>query len=272
MFKAFGIHCATGSRVNYDLIDAYNVVYNFRFAAYSTRLLLRGYAVEGVADAVTFGPAFWPTSRFSRVVADYERALIVGSFDLDVTAGMIPVEGIGMISSFTEASKSVRESGNGGAIIVFGKNRDLGTNGGSTFIEFEEDGVTPSIFANMQAETVGISLADIDKARIIQAFAKLRTAYAGNETTGYSNDDIIVAELMQGFAVPLEHERRPWLLDSKRVPIGFNERYATDSGSLDQSVTQGRVFATLSVNLPVLETGGMIIYTVEVLPERIYER
>lgn len=119
---------------------------------------------------------------------------------------------------------------------------------------------------------MSVTLADIDKARTTQAFAKLRTAYAGNDSTGFDNDNTIVALLMQGISVPPDQFKRPWLLDSARVPVGFAERFATDAANLDQSVTLGRASAKLSLNVPRQDVGGVVIFTVEVLPERVDER
>ena len=124
----------------------------------------------------------------------------------------------------------------------------------------------------MGGQAVTVSLADIDKARTTQAFAKLRTAYAGNDTTGFDNDDTLVSMLMQGLPVAEDDFKRPWLLDSQRVPVGFAERFATDAANLDQSVTLGRASAVLSLNVPALPEGGVIVFTIEVLPERVDER
>jgi len=77
---------------------------------------------------------------------------------------------------------------------------------------------------------------------------------------------------MQGIALEPDDFKRPWLLDSDRVSIGFAERFATDGPNLDASVTLGRASATLSLNVPQQDVSGMIIFTVEVLPERIDER
>ena len=130
----------------------------------------------------------------------------------------------------------------------------------------------PQIYAEMGGETVNISLADFDKARTTQAFAKMRASYAGMDYTGYENDDAMISLLMQGLDVPSDAFARPWLLDSQRVPVGFAERFATDAANLDQSVTVGRASATLSLNVPRQDVGGVIVFTVEVLPERVDER
>ena len=74
MFKTLGLHAVPNVALNTDLIDAFQLVYNFRLAAHSSRLPRRLYAAEDVAEATKLPPAFWPSSRFSRVVPDYERA------------------------------------------------------------------------------------------------------------------------------------------------------------------------------------------------------
>ena len=273
--KTLGLHRISGSGVdtqpNTDLIDAFNLVYNFRLAAHSSRLERRPYAVEDIAAASTLPPAFWPSSRLSRVVPDYERALVVGSLDLDVIAGRVPISGLylpngGPSGTYRSQNADIREK----KLDQSGVDSPTATRGGPLFAA--ADDIYRDIFADMAGQSIGISLADIDKARTSQAFAKLRTAYAGNDSTGFDNDDTIVALLMQGIPVPPDQFKRPWLLDSRRVPVGFAERFATDAENLDQSVTLGRASAQLSLNVPAQDVGGVIIFTVEVLPERIDER
>ena len=273
--KTLGLHVGNVLPINSDLIDAFNLVYNFRLAAHSSRLLRRPYAAENIAQSLTLPPAFWPSSRLARVVPDYERALVVGSLDLDVIAGQLPVSGIGVAfdGSTWDTNVSARETGKN-TISLYSSGARFGENYAGRFLAVKRAGQEhfPAIFAEMAGQSIGITLADIDKARTTQAFAKLRTAYAGNDATGFDNDDSLVALLMQGLNVPEDEFKRPWLLDSKRVPIGFAERFATDAANLDQSVTLGRASAQLSLNVPQLDMGGMIIITVEVLPERVDER
>lgn len=279
--KTLGLHRISGTgsdtHPNSDLIDAFNLVYNFRLAAHSSRLERRPYAVENIEVASTLPPAFWPSSRLSRVVPDYERALIVGSLDLDVISGRLPIANLYRHDNNVVTGGSIAVFGspvrdNDGNPISHAPNRKGAILYGADMAAGGSNAITRQIFAEMQGQSVGISLADIDKARTTQAFAKLRTAYAGNDSTGFDNDDTIVALLMQGIPVPPDQFKRPWLLDSKRVPVGFAERFATDAANLDQSVTLGRASAQLSLNVPAQDVGGVIIFTVEVLPERIDER
>lgn len=275
-FKSLGIHLPAGATINSDLIDAFNLIWNFRAAAHSSRLTRRQYASESIANSTTLPPAFWPSGRFAMVVPDYEAALVQGSLDLDVLAGRLPIEGLGF-SGTTVA-------GTGGGTVrqtspiandTAGSNEWVRTDNAAVYIRADGTalaGNKPNVVAQMSGQQVSITLNDIDKARLTQAYAKLHAAYAGNDATGFDNEDTLVALLMQGINPGAENFKRPILLDSARVPVGFAERFATDSANLDVSVVEGRCQATLNINTPRVEVGGVIIYTVEVLPERLDER
>lgn len=250
LFTTMGIHLVSGEPVNLDYVDAFNLVYNFRLAEHSSKLPRRSYYAEDAAGSVTLPPAFWPRSRMHSVVPDYERALVVGQLDLDVTAGQIPVRA----ATAGAGDRNVYRDAATGNIYL---------NGGSA---------SDALYADMAGEVVPTSLADIDKARTTQAFAKLLANYAGVDHSGFNNDDVIISELMQGYKVEDDLYNRPWLLDSKTVSFGMLERHATDAANLDDSVSTGTAQAVLSINLPRNEYGGVIVYTVEVMPELLTER
>jgi hypothetical protein len=274
-FKTLGIHVVAGEPVHTDLIDAFTLIYNFRTAAHSSRLPLREYAEESYANSTALPRAFWPSSIFSGVVPDYERALIVGNLDLDVIAGVMPVRNL-QVRDIADGLVNTRlvntNSSTTGAFDV-----SVGAAGSSYPRALHVKGSgnaagnVQNIYADMAGQTFGVSLADIEKARVTQSFAKLRAAYAGNDSTGFNNDDAIIATLMSGMQVPEDQFNRPWLLDSKRVPVGFGERFATDAANLDVSVVQGRTQVSLSLNVPKQDSGGVIVVTAELLPDRLYE-
>jgi len=266
-FKTLGIHVPAGATINTDLIDSFAVMYNFRLAAHSSRLTRRQYASESIANSTVLPPAFWPSSRFAHVVPDYEAALVQGSLDLDVLAGTLPISNLWFDSTATNTSdkKPMNADGTLGAIVASKVTRTiLAANVGTNEV------TEPTV--SMSGQTFSVTLNDIDKARITQAYSKLHAAYAGNDATGFDNDDTLVALLMQGIDPGAEAFKRPWLLDSKRVPVNFSERFATDATNLDASVTTGRGSVALRLNVPKTDVGGYVIYTVEVLPERLDER
>lgn len=265
-FETLGLHIPTGATINTDLIDAFNVIYNFRLAAVSSRLARRAYASEDIDEATTLPPAFWPSQRFGHVVPDYEAALVQGALDLDVLAGSMPLQNV-----FTENNYGTQNVGEMNADGTFAAR----SSASNVILRGKRVGATDAIeplHVTMAGQTIGVTLNDVDKARIRQAYAKLHAAYAGNDATGFDNDSTLVALLMMGLDPGAENFKRPWLLDSKQVPIGFAERFATDAANLDESVTVGRAQAKLALNVPKLDAGGVVIYTVEVLPERIDER
>lgn len=273
-FEALGISLVASTAINTDYVDAYNLVMNFRLAAYSSKATRYDYYLEDAVTSLQLKPAFWPRNRMHNIVPDYEQALVKGSLDLDVVAGQVPVSGIGNTTGtgdFGNGPQTLRYTG--GTTESLGSG-ELGFTSNASDFAIKEDGTTgfPAIYAEMAGETIGTSLADIDKARTTQAFAKAQAAMAGNNYSGFNNDDVIISELMQGFVVPEELFNRPFLLDNKTVVFGMNERHATDAANLDDSVTTGRASATLSINIPKANYGGVMMVTVEVMPERLFER
>jgi len=243
---ALGVHAVVGDNINTDYVDAYNLVQNFRLAAHSSKMTRYNYASEN-ADAWDLKPAFWPRSRFHEIVPDYEQALVTGSLELDVTAGQIP-----LATDYTGASpENVKAESE---ILTIGNQAGK------------------EIWAEMTGLQIPTSLADIDKARTTNAFAKVRASYAGTNYSGFNNDDVVISDLMQGYHVPAEMFNRPWLLDSKTVVFGTQERHATDAANLDASSSTGFASFPLSINVPRQDFGAILIATVEIMPERLFER
>lgn len=273
-FKTLGIHLRPNVPINTDLIDAFCVVYNFRLASISDALKTERmpYAMQDIAGATKLPPAPWPNNDFMGVVADYERALVVGALDLDVLAGSLPVTGWAPVATATNNSGPVTVKKANGTTETWAHATNSNSSGGNSNYGRLTAALTPDLRAELTGQKLAVTLADIDKARTAQAFAKLRNAYAGTEFTGYDNDDTIVSLLMRGIAVPPDEFKRPWLLDSQTVAVNYTERMATDGPNLDDSVTTGYTSIRLATNVPKQDVGGVIIYTVEVLPERLHER
>lgn len=254
--KTLGI-ISGGRPVNTALIDAFIQVYNFRLAAHSSKLARHDYASEDLPASLGRKRAFWPSGPNSAIVADYEAALINGALDLDLVAGRIP------ISSYHRLD---------GTVTHDGPTAPGASPASTTMTEIDDVWHFEDIIAEMAGQRIVTTLADIERARQTQTFAKYRSTLAGSDVSGFDNDDAIVADLMQGFKIDIGLERRPWLLDSKMGIVGLQERNATDGASLDQSVTVGQSEARLSLNVPKTQSGGYVVYTVEVMPERIWVR
>lgn len=251
--------------VNTNAIDAFWQVYNFRLAAHSERLPLAKYASEDLTEALALPRAFWPSTRITRMVPDYDADLLVGAMDLDVTAGQMPVSGISRVGG-NVANANANITPGAGFVNIY---RDGGSNG-LTF-DINSGGIS-SIFAEMSGQTIVSSLADLDRARDTKSFARMYDAMRGANTSGFNNEDTLMALMMQGLSVPQEQFKRSWMLSSTRVPFLMNERHATDGASLSDSVSVGGVRVSLPINVPMNMSGGYIIVTGEILPERVDER
>lgn len=274
LIKAVGLHLAASTAVNTDYIDAFNLVYNFRLAAHSKNLTRRDYYQEDAATSVTLPPAFWPSNAFGHIIPDYETALVKGSLELDMIAGRLPVSGLGHEGqTYGQVNSTVYETDGTGSTTY--ANSFLADNSPNNVLKIEEDPNNsgfPGIYAELAGQTIPTSLIDIDKARTTQAFAKLRSSYQGADGSGFRPDDALIGHMMQGLSVPPELYNKPWMLDSQIVTFGLVERHATDAANLDDSSTTGEAEAVLALNVPKSETGGIVVYTVEVFPERYHER
>lgn len=266
--RATGLTVEASETTNTDYVDAYILVQNFRLAAHSSKMTRYDYYQENNTTALQLKPAFWPRNRFHSVVADYEQALVVGSMDLDVSAGQVPVSGVGMSATI---------SGPGTYSVVWSDGADLtpdstGDAIQSTNFLMQTDGTKPQVFAEMAGQTVTTTLASLDMARKQQSFAKAIAAMDGNQYSGFNNDDVLILDLMNGFTVPKELLNRPWLLDNKTGVFGMRERHATDAANLDDSVTVGNLTLSTSINVPKAAYGGIIFSTFEFMPERLFPR
>lgn len=274
-----------GAYINDMIFDAYSMVWNFRAQAHSNRIPLRDTFLANTALATVFARAFWPQNRFSRVVPDYEQALVVGDLALDVVAGQLPVMNMWRRNSGTAADLTNVSAQDvvttRASLIELGYVNTATTPHTQDLLRVQGSRASPAdpavntltdVYAEMAGNTFNVTLADIDKARQTQAFAKYRTSLHGNNPTGYINDDAIMAELMQGFSVPWDEYDRPVLIGSQMSRFQMMERPATDGPSLDLSTSRGRVQGRIPVNVPQNDIGGVVIVTLEVLPERIYER
>jgi hypothetical protein len=273
-FTVLGLHLVASTAINTDYIDAYNLVQNFRLAAHSSKMTRYDYYSENATTSLELKPAFWPRNRMHNIVPDYEQALVKGSLDLDVAVGKVPVTGIGTTgTTFPDSSATSYEtSGTASVSYTSAQIIDGAVNGRLTVEEDPDNSGFPGIFAELADNTVTVSLMDIDKARTTNAFARRVAQMEGSNFSGFNNDDVLMAELMQGFTVPNELLNRPWLIDSQTVVFGMNERHATDAANLDDSVVTGQAQVSIAYNVPTANYGGIGMVTVEVMPERLYER
>jgi hypothetical protein len=244
-YDIMGIHLPKTGEINSSYVQAYNCVVNHRRKARSPQLALRNEFDHRLAEC------FWPTAGMTRIVAAYDDKLIAGEVKLRDLTFKAPV-GVDTFPGTDTGMRIVDNSGGDGTLGGM-LNASLGGN--------------QQVWAELTTgSNATMNLADIDQARKTAAFAKLRTLYSGQ------TDDYIIDMLMQGLSVPLEMMKDPMLVGRSEGTFNFNQRYATDAANLDASATRGLLSLNHRVSVPQTTTGGILVTTLEIAPERVWER
>lgn len=250
IYDALGIHYSPTLVVtNTDLVESYNAMVNWRRRAVSKALSQVDILSKELA------PAFWDSWKFDLIKPTFDAAMMEGSVPLNVDEG-------------TSGMVKVGPEGNAGSTPGLARNTDLTLRANSTdfFVARDADGTTNNMQVKLADGAFSISLANIATATQTRRMAQLRERYSGIP------DEYLIDMLMQGLRVPPEDFREPVLLSRATAVIGQVERYATDGASLDQSVTRGIAQLSLPINTPAIETGGIVLVTIEIVPEQLYER
>lgn len=237
------------------------MIWNFRAKNRSKSLTLRGEYDTSLATA------FWQHDAFRHIVPDFDQAVVDGQVALNVANARMPVRGLFMNPADTG---SVDATFNGykdaGGASPTGK---LIRTVDGTFMAAAKSGsagtALPDVWAELQANGITVSLANIDLAKKTQAFAELRKQYGGH-------DDYIIDLFMSGLTVPEQTWRQPILLAEKNTIFGMAKRYATDAGNLTDSVVNGATFVDLKLRTPQVPCGGVVMIVAEITPEQFFER
>lgn len=264
LYKQAGMHGNEGDQVNAFNRVAYNLTWNHRAKQKSIKLWETS---KRELDDMTLAPAFWNHSQFRHTVPDFDQAMIDGEVALNVVSSRLPIKGIGVRGTpYTGVAGLNKESD--GLVVEYGPKvyvAESGTSFGGITIDADADGF-PDIYAEMEENGITVSLAGLEEARKLQAFAKLRTQFEGHD------DDYIIDMLMQGLAIPDQWLKQPFQIADVTVPFTQGKRYATDSGNLDDSATSGFARAGIRLRVPRIETGAVVVVMMEILPEQLWER
>ena len=252
--KAMGIHAANGATINTLVEETYNTIWNYRAQARSAKLAPR------LKSDTTLARAFWKNPEMAHIVPDFDQAMIDGEVELNLT-GLLPVYGIGHDNSPNYTHHSARHVGGDHAGKQMYSAQDA--------IYLKEDPDNPGyplVQADLQEAAVNLSLSNIEMAKKSAWFARIRKKMAGLD------DDAIIDLLMEGIRVPDAQLSQPILLDRRSTLVGYNERYATDAANLDVSRTNGMTELAMRWRTPHMNTGGVIMITLEIVPEQLNER
>jgi hypothetical protein len=262
IFKSIGIHAKNGTMLNSSLIEAYNVMVNYRRKARSTKLPLR------LETETALAACFWKNSVMSGIVPDFDAAAMDAEVPLQFSESRLPVSGLGVTGSLWQSNTTYKMTdGTSHTANTTAKRVWSGNNGNSLAITENPDNPGfPAVFAEMDSAGITVSLANIELAKKTAAFAQLRKRYSGHD------DDFIVDLLMSAIRVPNEELSHPILLDRQSTVIGYTKRRATDGANLDKAVTTGLSYIDLNMRTPAMNTGGILLVTCEIVPEQMWER
>lgn len=255
-YGTMGIHHGAAD-MNNSYVQAYNAIVNHRRKARSKSLAVRNEFEHDLAEA------FWPNEGNSHIMADFDQKLIDGEVALNKLEFKAPVRAD---AQYHVGPNSVTAATAGG----FGSDTAQTKMPVSGYVDkgdfFEFDGIWAELTSTSEYGSATISLADIEQARKTAAFARLRAAYDGID------DEWIIDLLMQGITVPNEMMKQPMLIGQSTGMFGFAQRFATDSGNLDDTATNGFVSLSHRVRMPKSSCGGIVMTTLEIAPERVWER
>ncbi len=261
VYEYLGLHGRTDQLVNTSYLEAYNAIWNFRAKNRSPDLQLRSRLETDLA------PAFWSHDMFKHIVPDFDQAVIDGEVPLNVADARMPVSGIGFTESATAAAtgKDIRSSD--GTSKGFPAGQAFNNWNGEMVLgaRLVRGAPYPDVFAELNANGITVSLSNIEMARKTQAFAKLRQQYN-------AHDDHIINLLMDGISIPEQAFKQPMLLADKTTVFGMAKRYASDGANLTESVVNGATFLDMSIQVPRIGVGGVIMIVAEITPDQLFER
>lgn len=254
VYKYLGLHGRSDQMVNTAYLEAYNQIWNFRARNRSPEL------TERARLATDLAPAFWLHDRFKHIVPDFDQAVIDGEVPLNIVNPSIPLSG----------TSGPVNMGPGGAAPASFTDMSIDSNrrvyaGAPATTGYALQADLTAITAELQADGITVSLSNIELARKTQAFAKLRQQYN-------QHDEWIINLLMDGITIPDQAFKQPMLLADRRTIFGQSKRYATDSGNLTESVVNGMTQIDMSVQLPRVGVGGVVMVVAEITPDQLFER
>lgn len=261
VYKALGLHGKTTDLVNTAYLEAYNLIFNMRAKNRSPNITPR------LRLANTLAPAFWQHTRFQHVVPDFDQAVIDGEVALNIASDALRISGVGRTSTVqvaTTPNKAVIDNSTGVTTYPYAVSLESAA-AADLWMRSSSQG-TPSLYAELAAEGVTVSLSNLEMARKTQAFAKLRERYQEHD------DEYIIDMLMDGLTIPDQALKNPILIADQTTRFAQVKRYATDAGNLAESAVSGGAKLTLSLRVPKLNTGGVVIVIAEAVPEQLFER
>lgn len=255
LYKSLGLSAKADALVSTAYREGYNLAVSHMYRQRSKSLTQRE------KDDTTLAAAMWGENAFSEIVPDFDSELIAGSTPLTVVSGMMPVK-IDTVSgtSYDGQTYQARVENGGPGLALHQAKSGTGVQALLPASSVHE------LYSSLSTDGITVALANIDQARKLVDWAKMREAYEGHK------DPWIIETLMSGIPIDDQAWMHPMLIDSKLVDIKQLMRMATDGASLEDGVANGIATVSVGVNVPKNPYGGVVMVTIETFPEQLYER
>lgn len=267
LMRYLGLAAKSGTMINTSYWETYTKIVNWLRRNKSKDLD----PIDRLAQDLQ--PAFWDRSAVSQIVPDFDDGMIAGELPLSVVQATLPVDGLGVLNATATRYGSALTASTSNGAKTFANSfssSNVGDGSGAAaadnfLIETNSEGV-PQVKATLPTNGIMVSLANIDQARELVNWARMREQYEGI-TEAWKIDT-----LMSGYHIDEQRHFEPMLLDSKLVEVRQLKRMAMDGASLEDGAANGVVTAELSLNLPQQRFGGVLMVIAEAIPEQLYER
>lgn len=254
IFKYLGEHGKPTDPVNTMLVEAYNQIDKHRAINRSMKLVHR------LMDTTSLAQAYWDHRRFQHIVPDFDDAVAQGEVALNIVNPQIAVKANGALQFKAGGSTPrVLQTTSSGNNVVGLEGANIGASGYT--VEYVQ-----GLMSELAEDGITVSLARLKVAEQMQSFAKIRERYEG------LTDTDLIDMLMDGLSIPDQWLKQPILLDDKTVEVAQALRYSTDANNMDVSATSGGCVATLTLRLPPVPTGAVILVLAEPVPTQLFER
>lgn len=246
---SLGLIAKAGALYNTAYHESYILSWNFLARSRSKDITAK------LLTSTTLGPAFWGENNMSEIVPDFDDALIAGEVPLTLVAGRLGV-------------RTSTPAGNDVTVIQdpSAQRRNLTSDLASVRLGGLAGTAANDLYVEMQQQGLKVSLANLEQARKLVSWAKLREAFEGH------TDEWIIDTLMQGFHIEDQEFMQPIVLDQVTVQFRQALRYSTDHDNMDAKATNGVASGSINIHVPPNMYGGVVMIFAEVVPEQLFER
>jgi hypothetical protein len=249
-YQTMGLH-TQAENINNSYVQAYNIVQNHRRRARSPQLAERNEFDHRLAEA------FWPNSGNSKIVADYDQAVMSGEVTLSGMTGSAAVRARYQNSETISRRDATTQDVYGANTITFPEG--VATREGDQY-------VWEDIVADFSAANPTINLAELAQGELIAKWAQKRAALSGQSA------EWLIDLVLRGIQPSSAISRMPILVGMGKGIFSMNQRYATDAANLEDSLTNGMVSLNYRCAVPRTKLGGVLITQLECAPEQVWER